>query len=278
MENHYVFVSDEADIRQGDVIRRLAETGDEILGFILTADCDIAHNKAGDRFTWLEIVSAKNYIETYWASDQLRRFVEKQCKVACDGLNGLMKRSGIALASITPTSLSEWLAEVSAEDIVSRLSHTNKIPDSKLITNLRAVRVALGYEGPKSALDRLRSVWLALGRDEVKQQAVIREAFSSSGHFPDHVLVPELPNVEGLGFVILLRSISSISSTEVFRSETEAKINGQPFGFYRIGRFTDNVKHSVSQKLAFLFSRIGLSPHFEDACAAATELLIESIL
>jgi hypothetical protein len=276
MSDHCVFVDDDADIRQGDVIRRFCEnsSGRETWGFIITADCDIAQKKTGDKFTWLEIIKSEDYLESHWVAEQLRRVVARQSTIAAECLNGLMKCSGLDLAPITPSSLCSWLADSTAEDILKNVNTPQKTPDPKMVERVQALRIALGYEGSSSQIARLRQAWTLLGRDEKTQQAAIREAFDLERGFPDHLLVPEIPNTNGYGFVILLRSISSVHSSDLFKTEVDAKINDRPDAF---GRFSDSLRFSVAQKLAFLFSRIGMSSEFEEACEAATDLLIDSV-
>ena len=83
MSDHFIFIEDDVAIRQGDIIRR-HDGHSEILGLILTADCDIAQKKTNDRITWLEIVGADHYLENQWATEQLRRLVEKQSRAICE--------------------------------------------------------------------------------------------------------------------------------------------------------------------------------------------------
>src|SRR2546430_2331294 len=109
MTEHYVFVDDDEEIKQGDIIRRLSSTGSTIWGLIITADCDIANNKSGDNFTWIKIVRAMDYLDGSWATDQLRRLIEKQSRIAAEGLNRLIKRAGFDLSPLTATSLCDWL-------------------------------------------------------------------------------------------------------------------------------------------------------------------------
>lgn len=274
MSGHYVFVEDGADVRQGDIICRRAEK-DVRFGFILTADCDIAQRKNNDRFTWLEIIPAHKYLEFHWATDQLRRILDRHGKIACEGINAIIKRSENQFSELTPSSLSAWLDTSSPEEILSAVSQGTAKADTKLLNVLRAVRIAKPHNDGAICLRRLREAWSLLGRDRKSQQSAMREAFDSERGFPDHVLVPDLPSVTGYGFVILLRHIESLSGTELFRSEADARINGQPQSFYRIGRFSDSLRHSVAQKLAFLFSRIGMTTDYEDSCSLATELAID---
>lgn len=279
MSHYYVQVDDEQEIRQGDIIRRNAGGVNEepTFGVVLTADCDIANNKAGDRFTWLQIVPAASYLELIWAPEEFKRLVEKQSRISLEGLNALIKRSGIEVSPLSSSSLQEWLREKSAEDVLQAVNPHGKPDDPKLRRSLQALRLCLGFEGSSSTLVRLRQAWALLGRDESAQQSQLRGALDTNRGFSDCLLVPELPGVTGYGFVVLLRAISNIEVKELFRSETDARINDQPLAFYRIGKFSDALRFSIAQRLAFLFSRIGMSTAFEEACDVATELLVQSV-
>lgn len=276
MSGHILFVDDDEDIRQGDVIRRF-NSADRIsasYGFIITADCDIAQKKTGDRFTWLEVIPAAQYLEEFWATEQFRRIADRNLKTACEGLNSKIKRSELGLSLLDDGALRAWLAEADADAILTAIGGKS---DVKLRSQLACIRLALGFDSSGSRVKDLQQAWTLLGRDQKGQQSAIKEAFDPDRGFPDFVLIPELPATDGYGFVILLRAISMIRADGLFRSETEARINGKPEAFHRIGRFTDGLRFSVAQKLAFLFSRIGMPKKFEDACDAATELLVELV-
>ena len=167
MSYHCVPVDDDEDIRQGDIIRRLPASAAEspVWGFILTADCDIANRKASESFTWLKIVPAGNYLEESWAVEQLRRLIEKQSKVAAEGISGLITRAGLELSRLTTASLCDWLKNQSAEDILRAANATGGPTNAKLLGIAQALRVALGHEGPPSQLERLQTAWTMLGRD-----------------------------------------------------------------------------------------------------------------
>jgi len=278
MSDHLVFVDDVAEVRQGDIIRRFPSDSQEseVWGFIVTADCDIAQNKARSRYTWLEIVRSADFLETYWATEQLRRHVDKHSRLSCTTINAMIRRSERELTELTSASLCEWLAGDSPENIIKQISPNAKV-DTKLVNSLQSIKIALGTEGSRTQIDRLKHSWALTGRDEKSQRASIQEAFNGEQGFPDFVLVPELPKSTHYGFVVLLRSINSIKYDEVFLSETDARINDRPYAFHRVGRFSDGLRFAIAQKLAFLFSRIGMPPAFEAACEAATELLVEGV-
>ncbi len=58
MTGFFTQIEDTEEVRRGDIIRKLnPKTGEaEKLGIVITADCDIAQRKAGERYTWLEIM------------------------------------------------------------------------------------------------------------------------------------------------------------------------------------------------------------------------------
>lgn len=279
MIDHWIPIDDDADIKQGDIIRRRSTRGDgqDAWGTILTADCDIAQNKTGDRYTWLEIIRSQHYLETHWATEQLRRIAEKHCISVCENINRLLRDTGHDLADLTPSSLRLWLAESTPEQIIQKIDKQKSKSNSALLQNVSALRISLGYESYPNQLVRLQTVWTIMGRGEKAQHSAIRDAFSHDRGFPDSLLIPELPRTAGYGFVILLRSISTLPINDLYKTEIDARVDGRSNAFHRIGRFSDALRFSVAQKLAFLFSRIGMTTQFEMACEAATDLLVEGL-
>ncbi len=268
-------VSDAEEIRQGDVIRRIeATSGIVTWGVIVTADCDIARKKTGERYTWLEIVSIKAYLEGIWAEEQLRQMIKKQARISAEAISVQIRKQKLSLNPLHPESLSKWLSTATAEEVLSAVSKT---VDSKQLAALQALRLAHGYGTNANALSRFTEASKLLGRTEKNLQDLIREALNSGGGFPDFFVLPELPNTPDLGFVVLLRAVSSLSSGNLFLTEVDARINDRPGEFHRIGRFSDGLRFAITQKLAFLFSRIGMPTTFEDACSTATDLAIEAL-
>jgi hypothetical protein len=102
-----------------------------------------------------------------------------------------------------------------------------------------------------------------------------KRCLEQPGGFADYVFVPGIPGNKSEGFVVRLRDISGTPETDVFRSIAEAKISDRPHSFYRVGRFSDTLRYQIVQKMAFLFSRIGSPPAFEEDCRTAAKLLVE---
>jgi len=279
MMGFFTQIEDTEEVRQGDIIRKLnPETGEaDKLGIVITADCDIAQRKAGERYTWLEIVPMTAYVEGPWAQEQLRKLSEKRSKAICEYLNGQIRKRQPGLTSLTHESLAQWLRSKTAEEILA--SATGEVPtaDSKQLRDLQGFALTVSTDETQSALSRLKAAWMLFGIDEKSQQESVRNAFKDGGGFQDYFVLPELPRQAGLGFVVMLRSMWTIMAPDLYLTEQDARIHDRPDGFHRLGRLNDGIRFSITQKLAFLFSRIGMPKTFESACETATELTVEEL-
>ncbi|WP_369324316.1 hypothetical protein AB5985_16150 [Burkholderia cepacia] len=277
MTGFFTQIEDTEEVRQGDIIRKLnPKTGEvEKLGILITADCDIAQRKAGERYTWLEIVPMPTYIEGPWAREQLRKLSEKRSKAICEHLNSQIRKRQPGLASLTHESLVQWLRSKTAEEILSSATGEAPTANGKPLRDLQAFALTVSADETQSAFSRLKAAWTLLGVEEKNQQESVRNAFKDSGGFQDYFVLPELPRHAGLGFVVMLRSMWTILASELYLTEQDARIHDRPDAFHRLGRLNDGIRFSITQKLAFLFSRIGMPKTFESACETAAELTVE---
>lgn len=272
-------IEDTEEVRQGDIICKThSKTGEvEKLGVVITADCDIAQRKIGERYTCLEIVSMAAYVEGPWAQEQLRKLSEKRSKAICEYLNGQIRKQRPDLTALTHEKLAQWLRTRTPEQVLASI--TGKVPtaDDRQLHNLQGFALTISTDEAQSALNRLKTAWTLFGFDESRQQESVRSAFKNGGGFQDYFVLPELPRQDSLGFVVMLRSMWTIMASDLYLTEQDARIHDRPDAFYRLGRLNDGVRFSITQKLAFLFSRIGMPESFESACETATELMVEEL-
>lgn len=270
----------EEQILQGDLICKNAiSDGSSIptLGVIITADCDIAQNKAGGRITFLEILTISEYLAGPWATEQIRKFVKTKGEKLLKQINATIDKPGSAFAPLSENSFLDWIRESEPAEILNFLD-SDKLNTPANISTLKALQIALGYksEGDESMFERIKRAWTTAGENDRSQIDKIQSAFGGNSGFPDYFLLPELPEKEGIGFVVQLRSIHSFQAIDLFYTEADARIAGKPYAYYRIGRLEDAIRFAIVQKFAFLFSRIGMAPDFEDSCETATALILES--
>ncbi|MGK3243174.1 hypothetical protein ACCX57_02295 [Enterobacter kobei] len=270
-------IEETEEIRQGDIIRKLnSKTGEvEKLGVVITADCDIAQRKASERYTWLEILPMAAYVEGPWAREQLRKLSEKRSRAVYDYLNAQIRKQNPDLVALTHDSLVHWLQNKTAEEILASVVGQVPAPDNKQLCELKGLELTVCVDEKQSALTRLKEAWTFFNINESRQQEFVRNAFKDSGGFQDYFVLPELPQQAGIGFVVMLRSMGTILANELYFSEQNARIDDRPDAFHRLGRLNDSIRFSITQKLAFLFSRIGMPTTFESACETATELMVE---
>ena len=279
MNEFFKNISDDDDIRQGDIIRMIHPASPPIVtyGVVVTADCDIAQKKAGERYSWLEVLSMNDYVDGPWAEEQLRKLAEKQGKALCEHLNAQLRKLDSNLSPLTAKTLAEWLESCSAEEILQAISGATPKPEQKVLRDLKGLAMALGVGDEQSPFGRLKSSWSLLGTDTAKQREAVRSAFKTSGGFQDYFVVPELPRTSGYGFVVMLRSMSTIMAADLFLTEQDARIQDRPNAFHRLGRLHDGIRFAIAQRLAFLFSRIGLPSAFESACEASTDMMADEL-
>lgn len=277
MSTFFTSISDTEDIRQGDVIRQVdPPSGKTVrLGVVITADCDIAWRKTGDRYTWLEILPMSDYIEGPWAQDQLRKLSEKRATGICEALNGYLSKTGLDLTPLTHKSLVDWLRKKSPEEILTAVSGKTPSSDAKSLRDLQGFAHLVDNDRSKPPMTKLKAAWERFGTEEKNQREAIRAAFKDGGGFQDYFVLPELPRMPGRGFVVMLRAMETIMAPDLYLSEQDARIDNRPHEFHRLGRLSDGVRFAITQKLAFLFSRIGMSITFESACTEATDILVK---
>ncbi|WP_369051412.1 hypothetical protein [Burkholderia gladioli] len=277
MTGFFTQIEDTDEVRQGDIIRKLdPETGEvEKLGIVITADCDIAQKKAGERYTWLEIVPMAAYIEGAWAQEQLRKLSAKHSKAVCEHLNSQIRKLQPDLAPLTHGSLVQWLRSKTAEEIFTSATGMSPSADSAPLRQLKGFALTVSANDTQNSFGRLKAAWTHFGVGEKTQRESVRNAFKDGGGFQDYFVLPELPRETGLGFVVMLRSIWTIMASDLYLTQQDARIHDRPDAFHRIGRLKDGIRFSITQKLAFLFSRIGMLETFESACDTATELTVE---
>jgi len=277
---HY-FIEADADrpFAQGDILQSVPadDNADRNFSIIITADCDIAQSKTADRLTYVEVVTTHDYLERVWIPDQLQKYVKRQARGAAEELTELMRRSGLDLA-MSADQLLAWLQARPIEAIDKAVNRTGKPLDAKLLKTLTGLRCALGSDADQKPLGQWRALRDILGESVDRQRADLASALAGSGGFSDIFLLPELPRASGLGYVALLRFIQTVHADGVFKNEVDARIQGQPEALHRVGCLTDGIRFAITQKFAFLFSRIGLPSHYEDACKSAATLVAESLI
>lgn len=128
-----------------------------------------------------------------------------------------------------------------------------------------------------SALLALKDIWERQGKSIKDQRGQIAQIFHHSKGKADIMFIPEIPTFGSIGFVVKLREIFSVDEGRVFRDSLMISNMRDEENFVRIGRFVDGLKYAIVQRMALLFSRIGLDEHFESEISTGYEIVSEHI-
>jgi hypothetical protein len=258
---------------QGDIIRCDNVDGKGSAGWaiIVTADCDIAQSKMGPFFTCLEIVTAVDYVTHFWASDEIHKLVVKFESRGIDLIHTADSRRDPKVTPLSSRDLELWLREESPSGIVARIGF-GKAEAAECLQALEIVSAA--RRESEASLDRLRGIWTILRRSKKDQDGALANALKPSQMRSDYVFLPSLPGEREIGFVVPLRAVRPIAPSRIHSSALALRISGNGSDFYRLGRLADFLRYSVAQQWAALYSRIGMTRHFENECAEVARLLL----
>ena len=184
----------------------------------------------------------------------------------------MLKKKGHNFDDLTHDRLVEWVRKSGPKKIIDSLGVGVQ---KNLFNELNAFSIAVCEDDNRNSLDALEECQTSQGQSVDIMTTRFRQAITRLDGFPDFVLVPNVPDGDAKGYVVILRRIYGAKETDVFKSERDARLNDRPDALHRIGQFHDAVRFQIVQKMSFLFSRIGVSEQFEAECSQAIKSTIE---
>jgi hypothetical protein len=234
----------------------------------------------GEFFTYLAIRSARDYAEQVWASEQISVLVDRHGPVAVEQILKADQARDPNAAPLTFAELSEWVRADGAEAVLNAVKISQAAIRKKVATALEILVLANDCTQTYSTpLERLRACWTREGKKEPEHRGMVHNALKQRQMRSDYMLTPTLPSEREVGFVVMLRDIRAIKPTDLFASRLDLRIgNGGEAAMYRIGRFSDFIRYAIAQRMANLFSRIGMTVQFEAECEVAAGLTLETLI
>jgi hypothetical protein len=278
-------LADSDPFRQGDIIchfdnnQKHAGLPAGAAGVIITADCDIAQDKFGEFYSFLPIVSAEQYLDSFWAPSRLDHFISDACKQAADLIHRADRRRDPNVDRLTDEQLLAWIEERGRKAILTavplKVGQETKAVEAQLIIIETAMRIS--HRSGYINIERVKDCWDLVGRTVEDRAREIKRGLAEMTQ--SFFLLPDLPNYNSFGHIITLRDVRSIHAEDVYRTRAAVPYyRHQDLCMYRVGRFSDRVRFAVAQKFATLFSRIGMTTRFEGDCKAIPEIVIKSLL
>lgn len=245
-------------IKQGSIVQIDGE-GKTSLGFVITADCDIANDKYGKNIAYLRIVDAKTYVLLYWWPDTINRKLS--------ALNKKMSEFGfssIKIHDIAPNADVEELKRIAGRLFVASGKTINEVQCLHLLFAISRA------DDPMLGMCTFAAGKIVKSVEDADQKLITRMIKDSIENArSDYFFLGEMAGVDGIGWVVLLRELGvfDISYLDGVR-DTTVRLRGQT---------KDSVRFLVSQSFANLYARIGLEQSLEREHEVAIELISESI-
>jgi hypothetical protein len=272
-------LSTDSPVRQGDIFAwsNWTERGDwEKFGIIVTADCDIAHERSSTFFTYLPILPLKSYIQQVWVKERLTKLANSHQRLITDEIHRYHLRINPSALQLQAAALHRWVTESSDDHIIAEL----RISEHKEANNLR--RLLSTYRllvniGTEKDPTRLVSAYCEARAQkqavhvEKAAESIARDAQSDVvRNLPfECFFLSSLPQIPDLGFIVMLRYIQPIQQAALTTSFELAKTD--PGRAYRLGRLSPTFKYALTQRFANLFVRIGLPVEYEEWREAVVE-------
>jgi hypothetical protein len=259
----------EAPIRQGDVIGFWdwsTRKPTERFGLVITADCDIAQERAFDSICYLRIIPVPDYLHLFWAPRMLvanRRKWLRVCAQDAVSIFGARETTTTFSADIVEQLVAEGrLDQVRQKLLECAVEREHRlIKRFGLVDSLFQISPALGSDCFTRLIDA-EHIWREAG-DRVETLGRLNTA--ARNHLrgnPQSVAfirsIPEIDEVGGSpGYAILLDQMNVWPLNSITFSFDVARQKPNEMA-YRLGRLSDRYKYAVIQQFAYLFQRIGL--------------------
>jgi hypothetical protein len=263
-----------SEIQQGDIVIRAdwnAHSPTDRIAVLITADCDIAHQKFGDYLSAVPVVSIDHYVQSFLMLKELKATSEAlhvEIRKSVEPLLGLHPSS----SSPTRTALVSWVMD----GAVSDLPYTENLKprDAKRLEIMKSVyREILGTD-EENRMSRSKHL-VVRGNSAVRdsdntdaQKKLIGAIKSHLRQLPQDIFflthIPGAPRPlsDNLGFLVLLREVRPIRADAVVTTLSESR--GRDQCFVRTARLLAPFKQALMQRFANVFAKIGLPEDYEN--------------
>ncbi|QNN65564.1 hypothetical protein H9L12_02975 [Sphingomonas rhizophila] len=245
-------------VRQGDVFRLTSDDG--VYGILVTADCDISNSKHGGELTLILAYPPSRYLRDFWCRMECGRLKAKLSRQVLEAANqSFVGRGGAKL--LDEDGLQLLLSTFEPEALADRLKFEAGKKREEFLEKIEALKL-MDVILDEEQFDILKKASLLLGHSKKTIESSFLSVLDDRKGPADIFHLPALPDLGHGPLIVRLRSFISISENDVGTSTVSVEDTGPKY--IRCARLADNVRFAMIQKMAFLFSRIGLSADYEN--------------
>jgi hypothetical protein len=269
-------------LAQGDILRwSNPEVAEAEYGIIVTADCDLAHNKMKGIVSYVPLLRFDTYVATVWAPEYLSKRVQKILEGVAGSIREAHKLAG-STQNLSEQAIRAWLIRDEATDIASQLLPRTTPPKivEKLVREISIGQKALLLQRDLSIgngtryIDRLTTAAATLFPEGKGNASTIINALD--GHCSslpgDIFFVSHLPNESDKGYFALLRHIRQCKLEDL--SLDPAQRPGPNLPARRIGRLGSPFIYALTRQLASVFADIGLPVDHSTRLSTCTKMYL----
>lgn len=252
----------------------------EIL-MVITADCDLAHDKHFGKILCLPIVRLERYLSDFWIPLTVRRAIEKSNRKLFDLCSKLI---GTTNWSYSREKISEWIAEEGIDAFIetTRQNRQPGVQEKKIDVIEEEIRarwdIYTNSSWPlniKSQVSMLQQIKMLDNPKSADDAAMLQLAEQTKdlvrGNAPkDVTLIAELsPTLFG-GYVILHRFPEILEDSEISSLRQEGT-------FFRVSRIVEPYSRQIINQFGQLFSTVGLPDEQSESLLVAVDLTFDDI-
>lgn len=254
-------------IRQGDVLVPVQAGMSAFQGFVvMTADCDLTHDKFGGHLTALPLVSVAQYVRDHWLPRVMATLGQQLEEEILADLSVLIDASPRRVARPSPEHVVRWAIESES----SAIAETLGVDDAEMTRiNLLAAAVRGIHAAAESGL---RTKWascieamVAMGtRSQDRAAAALAKRISQElpRQLPGDVFyVHDIGRGEDVGYLALARKPVSIPPEKVALVPSDLTYDSPDFR--RVGRLDSPYRYRLTQLYGEVFAAIGLPSEYE---------------
>ena len=266
------YLSPDAPIGQGDIFAwgNWSERDEwDQFGMVVTADCDIAHDRASNFLTYLPILSLAAYVKLVWVRQRIAKLLVQHQRQTSEEIHRLHLKLNPGATKLESVVSNRWIIQSTNELILKALN----VSEKKEITNITKLLEVYRSLEAASRGDTMGDLVQTYCEIRASKQSIpttrAKEIVARDMHSDvvqnlplECFFLTSLPQIDALGFIVMLRHIQPIKPQTLTASYTEAK--GLDNRAYRLGRLSPTFKYALTQKFGTLFSRIGLPVDYEE--------------
>lgn len=246
-------------VEQADVFRALS--GRDIVGLVVTADCDLARGKTWGTLHWVPVVSARSYALSSFGVDTLLKSVATEQEALIAAANQL------ALAPSEP-ALEDALSAGSVDALVELLGSLQGFSRERIqllvdMKELLATLPARHSQWNEQTIANVEAMLVrgAVQRGSSRKKLAERLASRLSSPAGDVFLIPQAFAGVAQPAVVLLRFLQTCELVDVAPTIGVARTRGAPY--YRVARMLPPYRYDLTRRFAAVFADIGLPDEYD---------------